>query len=79
MPCRGIHNQSPFDDLATLDHLRTRLDGARYEPNMSNEERTVLCCWKCNNVRGTLTQLVTEELSLVIDEEHSAYPMLASG
>lgn len=79
MPSRGIHNQSPQNNWATLDHLRTRLQsehdeygmplpGSRYEPNFSNEERTVLCCWLCNNIRGILTQIATEDLSFAFED-----------
>lgn len=56
MPKRGVHNSTPTNDLATVDHLRSRLNTSRHEPNVTNEERTVLSCWQCNNIRGILDQ-----------------------
>jgi flavoprotein len=57
MPERGKHDAIPFDNLATVDHLRSRLHNeARHEPNTLNEERTVLACWACNNCRGVCDQ-----------------------
>ncbi len=64
LPLRGTTKTSHRDDLATLDHLRTRLDGNRQEPNDSNEERTVLACWKCNGIRGQLSQNSHQTVSI---------------
>lgn len=44
-------------NYATLDHLRTRLDPNRRDPNNNNEERSVLACLNCNCLRGRLIQL----------------------
>ena len=49
--------------MATLDHLRSRLDPTRYEKAGPNEERTVLSCYRCNVERGK-----QEELNLSIEE-----------
>ena len=69
MPERGKHNAKPFDNLATVDHLRSRLhNNLRQEPNDSNEERTVLACWKCNNIRGVLDQKSTQKIIIRIQE-----------
>jgi hypothetical protein len=69
MPERGKHNAIPFDNLATVDHLRTRLhNDSRQEPNTNNEERTVLACWKCNNTRGVLDQKSVQPITIRIQE-----------
>ena len=39
-------------DSATIDHLRSRYNESRQEPNPLAHARTVLACWKCNNVRN---------------------------
>lgn len=39
-------------NMATLDHLHSRLDPARLEAVKPGECRTVLACWKCNHERG---------------------------
>lgn len=41
----------PPDDMATIDHLRSRLHPDREKH--TDEPTTVLACWKCNNQRGT--------------------------
>lgn len=64
LPPRGVKRYMPPMNLATLDHLRTRMDGDREEPNSTNEERTVLCCWQCNNIRGVLHQKATQNLKM---------------
>lgn len=58
LPPQGEAKVIPTPELATLDHLRTRLDNTRQEPNTQNEQRTVLSCWACNNARGALDQIV---------------------
>jgi hypothetical protein len=61
MPERGKHDALPVENLATIDHLRTRLHKEeRSKPNKNNEERTVLACWVCNNLRGILDQKTME-------------------
>jgi hypothetical protein len=43
------------DDEATVDHLRSRLDEIRTEPQPRHREwRRVLSCFKCNNERSAL-------------------------
>jgi 5-methylcytosine-specific restriction endonuclease McrA len=56
----------PALNTATLDHLRTRLDDNRLEPNNNNEERTVLSCWKCNNARGICDQKATQDIVIKV-------------
>lgn len=55
------HEKAP-DDMATLDHLYSRLNPER-KPNLCGEERTVLACWGCNFERGKdeYAQLSIEE------------------
>jgi|2_EtaG_2_1085320.scaffolds.fasta_scaffold12574_5 hypothetical protein len=53
MPPDGISSRGDIpDNEATIDHLRTKFDSTRLDPNHSNEERTVLSCRKCNWERG---------------------------
>jgi len=40
--------------MATIDHLRSRYDPMRSEPNHNQEERIVLACRKCNCLRSML-------------------------
>ena len=47
----GRHESCP-DNMATLDHLRDRLNPKRTEPNQNCEPRTVLSCKKCNELNG---------------------------
>jgi hypothetical protein len=67
--------KKPLPNMATLDHLRTRLHidydeygaplpGTRQEPNYNSEERTKLSCWTCNNIRGKFDQLATQTFTL---------------
>jgi hypothetical protein len=64
LPPRGQARIEHRNDLATLDHLRSRLHSSRKIPNNTNEERTCLSCWHCNNVRGRLDQLSTQEITI---------------
>lgn len=66
LPPRGATRIEHHDNLATLDHLRSRLKPDRQIPNNTNEERTVLSCWLCNNLRGRLDQLATQEVTIAI-------------
>lgn len=51
-------------DLATIDHLRSKLNSERLEKGDGRTERTVLACWECNHTSGA------EEVSnLLIDEQ----------
>ena len=52
------------DNMATIDHLRNRLDFNRTEPNTEREARTVLSCKKCNQDRGdeSVKSLTKEQL-----------------
>ena len=68
LPPRGSTKIEHRDNLATLDHLRTRLDDNRLQPNDSNEERTTLACWACNNRRGILSQIAHEEVTIQTDK-----------
>lgn len=45
------HDSYP-DNMATLDHLRDRLNSKRREPNLDMKTRTVLSCKKCNELNG---------------------------
>ena len=42
----------PSPDAATIDHIYSKLHPKRYEPNLTNERRRVLCCYKCNQSRS---------------------------
>lgn len=44
-------------NLATLEHLRTRFDANRSEPNYTNERRIVLACKKCNQEKAREKEL----------------------
>jgi 5-methylcytosine-specific restriction endonuclease McrA len=59
----GRHETEP-DNLATLEHLRSRLDAGRQEPNDGKATRTVLACRKCNNAKADVevAALSAEEL-----------------
>ena len=49
---------------ATIDHLRSRYDQNRGEPNLTPEiARTVLACYRCNNRRAS-----DEQRSIPIEE-----------
>ncbi len=39
-------------NVATIDHLRSRLDPSRQIPNYDSNIRTVLSCRRCNNERA---------------------------
>lgn len=52
------------DDMATLDHLRSRLHPLKRAPN-GGEPLTVLSCRKCNHLRGA-----EEERSLELEKLH---------
>ncbi len=58
------HKQTQPDNMATIDHLRNRLDFNRTEPNIENQSRTVLSCKGCNEERGkeSVESLSEEEL-----------------
>lgn len=64
LPPRGQTRIDHRPDYATLDHLRSRLHSNRQIPNNTNEERTCLSCWQCNNLRGRLDQLSTQEITI---------------
>lgn len=50
------------DDMATLEHLYSRLDYRRHDKNDGKTERTVLSCHKCNQERAKeQDQLLTIE------------------
>jgi hypothetical protein len=51
------------DNFATIDHLRSRLSPHRTEPNLTNEERTVLACPPCN-----LDRAAQEEKAIPLHE-----------
>lgn len=50
----------PPDNMATIDHLRSRFNPRRKEPNPKGEKRRVLACHKCNQKRGRLEWLIHE-------------------
>jgi hypothetical protein len=66
LPQRGNNRALPTPNLATLDHLRTRMDHNRTEPNNTNEERSVLSCWRCNQLRGICDQKATQDILINI-------------
>lgn len=53
------------ENLATIDHLRSRLHPSRREDAKPQERRRVLACWKCNHERGK-----AENDALSLDEKH---------
>lgn len=40
------------NNLATIEHIYTRFDPRRRTPNVNNERRHVLACYKCNHEKG---------------------------
>lgn len=44
--------------LATIDHLYSRFNPYRWTPNLSNEKRHVLSCFRCNQMRARLEEIV---------------------
>lgn len=68
--CKLLHpkfvkrHQTCPDNMATIDHLRDRLDSNRQEPNTERQSRTVLSCKKCNQDRGkeSVSSLTKEQL-----------------
>ena len=53
-PESGSDNKPKADNLATVEHLRSKFGSDRYEPNHSNEQRLVLACLLCNSLRAKL-------------------------
>jgi hypothetical protein len=45
---------TPADNMATTEHLRNRLHPDKHEPNPEYDERTVVACWRCNNLRAAM-------------------------
>jgi 5-methylcytosine-specific restriction enzyme A len=66
LPRKFKHHEKIPRNLATLDHLRSRLNENRCEPNPNNRERSVLSCWQCNFERGN-----REVKNLPIEELHN--------
>ena len=54
----------PPKNMATVDHLVSRYNLSRWEKPPTNEERTVLACFECNQKRGIeeTKQLSIEEI-----------------
>ena len=44
------------ENAATIEHLRSRYNPRRMEPNRGNDRRLVLACWKCNNGQNRVEQ-----------------------
>ena len=61
-----VHRRHPVPHLATLDHLRSRLDPER---GSDWQESTVLACWECNHRRGA--EEVKSKLSLEEQRERA--------
>jgi hypothetical protein len=53
------------DNMATIDHLRSRFSINRQEPNHTKETRLVLACYRCNEVRND-----QEQATISIEELH---------
>lgn len=71
LPIRKHTYKKPVKNLATLDHLRTRFDKDRSDPNYSNQERTVLSCYNCNVTRGLLAEYINKgNVTIRIDENN---------
>lgn len=45
-------------NLATIDHRFSRFHPYRQTPNVENEKRHVLSCFKCNQMRARLEEIV---------------------
>lgn len=45
-------------NLATIEHLFSRFNPNRLKPNRTNERRRVLSCFKCNQTRAKLEEMV---------------------
>jgi hypothetical protein len=67
-PQSGCDNEPKAENLATVEHLRSRFFKSRYEPNHDNQQRLVLACLYCNSLRAKL------EAKIVLDLEIS-YPI----
>lgn len=65
-PNPGADNSPKANNLATIEHLRSRFREDRYEPNHTNEQRLVLACLECNNLRSKLETKV--EFDLTVNE-----------
>ncbi len=59
-----LNGKTCHDDEATIDHLRSRLDPTRWDPQ-NGEKRRVLSCKKCNEKRAE-----EECAALSLDELH---------
>lgn len=53
-----------FDNMATLEHLFSRLNPKRYEKHKFKTVRHVLACYKCNNDKSM------EDTNINFAEEH---------
>jgi hypothetical protein len=71
LPDRGEHFPIAPDNLATIDHLRSRLQQSRQEPNHGVEERTVLACFQCNHLRGLLDQKSNQVVTLRVMQDEN--------
>ena len=63
-PESGCDNLPKADNLATVEHLRSKFHKERYEPNHNNEQRLVLACLACNGLRAKLEAKVVLELDV---------------
>jgi len=63
LPKRGVKHGQTRDNLATIEHLDSKYNLMRGK--FKNTERTVLCCWRCNNDRNKC-----EQQNVPIDELH---------
>jgi hypothetical protein len=50
------------DNLCTIEHIYSKFNPLRQTPNTNGERRRIVCCKKCNMIRGR-----EEELSLGVE------------
>lgn len=57
LPIAGVGDQPSFPTMATLEHLRSKLNPTKDDPKVHpQEERTVLACYECNQLNNLYEQ-----------------------
>lgn len=62
--------KNPPDNLCTIEHLYTRYNPKRFE-NRTEEPFTIICCRKCNMIRGKEEELKHGQNIKRIDRHNS--------
>lgn len=60
-----VNTRNQPDNMATIDHLRSRYTLTRQEPNHTKEQRLVLSCYRCNTSRND-----KEQATIPLEELH---------